>query len=225
MHIQEASSTDELPQIQGESVFRIFKTILHSLYPHIIFSNTENIDRSLPIAGNSPTAGNKRQDSHSHRMYVCSSYNYAEEKKYQSLSTPYSSRVGSWHSLLHCRTLASAKLENLCLFQALLVFLDEVSIPSQAAHILCCEGLCTQLVDHVDCQDSWNVNFPCSVRIPMTRYIPHHLCMQGLVNPSTWNSPVELSFSLSISISALLLTLRNSEPWDGRQICVRNNTA
>lgn len=122
MHIQEASSTDELPQIQGESVFRIFKTILHSLYPHIIFSNTENTDRSLPIAGNSPTAGNKRQDSHSHRMYVCSSYNYAEEKKYQSLSTPYSSRVGSWHSLLHCRTLASAKLENLCLFQSLLFF-------------------------------------------------------------------------------------------------------
>lgn len=131
MHIQEASSTDELQQIQGESVFRIFKTILHSLYPHIIFSNTENIDRSLPIAGNSPTAGNKRQDSHSHRMYVCSSYNYTEEKKYQSLSTLYSSRVGSWHSLLHCRTLASAKLENLCLFQALLVFFLGWSVYTQ----------------------------------------------------------------------------------------------
>lgn len=38
VHIQEASSTDELQQIQGSvlSQSQIFKAILHSLYPYII---------------------------------------------------------------------------------------------------------------------------------------------------------------------------------------------
>lgn len=79
--------------------------------------------------------------------------------------------------------------------------LDEVFVPSQAAHVLCCEGLCTQLVDHIDCQDSWNVNFPSSVRIPMTGYIPHLLCMQGLVNPSIWNSLVKLHLAVYLYLS------------------------
>lgn len=113
---------------------KIFKAILHSLYAFIILSNTGNIDSSLPSV-DSPIAGNKRQDSHWLRMCLCSSYNYTEEKKYQSLSalTLYSSRVGSWHSLLHCRTSASAKLENLCLFQALLFFLSWMSVRTQAS--------------------------------------------------------------------------------------------
>lgn len=188
---------------------KIFKAILHSLYPHIIFSNTENIDSSLSSV-NSLIAENKRQDSHSHRMCLCSSYNSTEEKKYQSLSTLYSSRVCSWHSLTHCRTLAPAKLENLCLFQALLVFYAGWSVRTQAKlhSCLCCEGLCAQLVDHVDCQDSWNVSFPCSVRIPMAGYIPHHLCMWGLVNPSTWNSPVKLCLSVCLYLSQHCCCLR-----------------
>lgn len=115
---------------KGLFSIKIFKAILHSWYPYIIFSNTENIDSSCPV-WTPPIARNKRQDSHSHRMCLCSSYNYTEEKKYHLLSARYSSRVGSWHSLPHCRTSASAKLENLCLFQALLIFYLGWSVRTQ----------------------------------------------------------------------------------------------
>lgn len=133
---------------------KIFKAILHSLYPYIIFSNTENIDSSLPSVDSS-IAGNKRQDSHSYRMCLCSSYNYTEEKKYQSLSTLYSSIVGIWHSLPHCRTSASAKLENLCLFQALLGFYLGWSV--------CTQPSCTRTVlwgvVHSACWPHWLPGF------------------------------------------------------------------
>lgn len=111
---------------------KIFKAILHSLYPFIILSNTGNIDSSLPSV-DSPIAGNKRQNSHWHRMSVQFLQLQWREKISVIVNSLYSSRVGSWHSLLHCRTSASAKLENLCLFQALLFFLSWMSVRTQAS--------------------------------------------------------------------------------------------
>lgn len=52
----------------------------------------------------------------------------------------------------------------------------------------CWERLCTQLAGHMDCQETWDANLPCSVRISMTGCISQRLCMRGLVNPSLWIS-------------------------------------
>lgn len=58
---------------------KIFKAILHSLYPHIIlFSNTENI--VSPFQCGFPIAGNKRQDSHSHWLCLHGAYNHIKRK-------------------------------------------------------------------------------------------------------------------------------------------------
>lgn len=103
---------------------------------------------------------------------------------------------------------------------AVFFILDECPYPGKL-HTCCVEKDCAlSLVTTWTARFHGMSIFQCSVRIPVTGYIPHHFCMQGLVNPSMWNSLVKLmSFRLSVSISAMLLPLGNSDPWAGRQIC------
>lgn len=117
---------------------------------HIIFSNTENIVSSFPSV-DSPIAGNKTQDAHSHRLCLHSSYNYTKRKNtsHHQLSTlpewvagTLSSSAEPW-LLQSWRTCAYFRP---CSF----LILDEVPIPSQAGHIQSWEGVCTQLADHMD---------------------------------------------------------------------------
>lgn len=139
---------------------KIFKAILHSLYPFIILSNTGNIDSSLPSV-DSPIAGNKRQNSHWHRMSVQFLQLQWREKISVIVNSLYSSEwvAGTLSSTAEPRLLQSWRtcvyFRHCCFF-----YLGWVSVPRQAAHMLCWEGLRTQLGDHVDCQVSWNVNFP-----------------------------------------------------------------